>query len=412
MCALYVPTIHARSNLFFQGYTCSIDQITSISMTNSLSAIALAQQLADELTVWIECESPSNYPPGIQKMAEMVAQQAHASGLNVSLTQIGQAKELPLLVVSNRALNDTRPGILILAHLDTVHPVGTLKINPCRIEDDKLYGPGSYDMKAGTLLALKALAELSAPGDTRLPIDFVMVPDEEVGSHASRPFIEDFAKRALYTLVCEPARPNGGKCVTARKGTGMMHLCVKGRPAHAGMQHEKGRSAIREMAHQILKLEAMTDYDRGITVSVGTISGGTVTNTVPSHCEVMVDFRIPDLNAGEEILARMQALTPVGPDVSLNIDVELNRPPMSRTAESALLVTKLQSCARLAGFELEEAPVTGGGSDANFTAALGVPSVDGLGAEGDGAHTLNEYVIVSALPKRLQFWRHILKTLE
>lgn len=345
-------------------------------------------------------------------MAEIAAKQAREAGLKAEITHIGKQNELPLLVVTNRADGDQRPGILLLAHLDTVHPVGTLKDNPCRIEDDKLYGPGSYDMKGGTLLALKALAGLSKPDATKLPIDFVMVPDEEVGSHASRPYIEDFAKRSLYTLVCEPARPNGGKCVTARKGTGMVHLCVKGRPSHAGMQHEKGRSAIREMAHQILKLEAMTDYDRGITVSVGTISGGTVTNTVPSHCEVMVDFRVPDMPAGEEILARMQKLAPVGPDVSLEIDVELNRPPMVKTPESTRLVEKLQTCATNAGFNLEDAPMTGGGSDANFTAALGVPSVDGLGAEGDGAHTLNEYVFVSALPRRLQFWRNILATLE
>lgn len=381
-------------------------------MTNSLSSIAIAQQLADDLSVWIECESPSNYPEGIHRMAELVSSYARAAGLKVEYTHIGEQQELPLLVVSNRAAGDTRPGVLLLAHLDTVHPVGTLKLNPCRIEDDKLYGPGSYDMKGGTYLALKALGELSKAGDTQLPVDFVMVPDEEVGSHASRPVIEEFAKRARYTLVCEPARPNGGKCVTSRKGTGMMHLCVKGRPAHAGMQHEKGRSAIREMAHQILKLESMTDYERGITVSVGTISGGTVTNTVPSHCEVMVDFRIPDMPAGQEILARMQALAPVGADVSLDINVELNRPPMVKTPESARLVEKLQACATSAGFALEDAPMTGGGSDANFTAALGVPSVDGLGAEGDGAHTLNEYVIVSSLPRRLQFWRNILANLQ
>lgn len=381
-------------------------------MSNSLSSIALAQQLADELSVWIECESPSNYPEGIHRMAQMVAKQALDAGLNAEIKNIGKQQELPLLIISNRAQGDTRPGILVLAHLDTVHPVGTLKLNPCRIEDDKLYGPGSYDMKGGALLTLKALCALSKPESTKLPIDYVMVPDEEVGSHASRPFIEEFAKRSLYTLVSEPARPNGGKCVTARKGTGMVHLCVKGRPSHAGLQHEKGRSAIREMAHQILKLEAMTDYDRGITVSVGTISGGTVTNTVPAHCEVMVDFRIPDMPAGEEVVARMQALSPVGPDVTLEIDVELNRPPMVKTPESSRLVEKLQTCAQGAGFKLEDAPMTGGGSDANFTAALGIPSVDGLGAEGDGAHTLNEYVFVSALPRRLQFWRNILATLE
>ena len=370
----------------------------------------LAAKLAAGISTWIQCESPSNNPQAIERMAQLVAAQARSAGLRVELTHAG-SKNLPILVVSNRAPEDQRAGILLLAHLDTVHPIGTLEINPCRIEDDKLFGPGSFDMKGGTYLALTAFGELSAEGATRLPVDFLMVPDEEVGSHASRPTIEDYAKRAKYTLVCEPARPNGGKCVTARKGTGMMKLTVTGRPSHAGMQHEKGRSAIREMAHQILALEAMTDYERGITVSVGTIHGGTVTNTVPSHCEVMVDFRIPDAAAGQEILARMQALKPVDPDTTLTIDVELNRPPMVKTSATQALLDKLIHHASAAGFTLEDAPVTGGGSDANFTAALGIPSVDGLGAEGDGPHTLKEYIFVSALPRRLQFWRNVLSQL-
>src|SRR5690606_28996348 len=164
-----------------------------------------------------------------------------------------------------------------------------------------------------------------------LPVDFLMVPDEETGSHASRASIERYAANAKYALVCEPARPNGGKCVTARKGTGVLRLDDKGRPAHAGMQHEQGRSAIREMAHQELALEARTEYERGETVSVGTIAGGTVTNTVPARCRCVVDVRVPDLGAAEDVLRRMRSLCAVGPDVELDIDVELNRPPMVRT---------------------------------------------------------------------------------
>ncbi len=248
-----------------------------------------------------------------------------------------------MVYATTRAPGDTRPGILIIGHIDTVHPVGTLGENPCRIEGDRLYGPGSYDMKAGIVLALAGLTGLAAPGATRLPIDFLMVPDEETGSHASREHIEHLAKQAKYGLVCEPARPNGGKCVTARKGTGMLRLGVKGRPAHAGMAHEKGRSAIREMAHQVLALENMTDYARGVTVSVGTIAGGTVTNTVPAQCRCVVDFRVPDMGAAEDVLRRMRQLCAVGPDVELDIDVELNRPPMVKTAESAALLELAQA---------------------------------------------------------------------
>jgi len=382
----------------------------STSTLDKNSNDTLAQSLAQELRTWIECESPSNDPAAVHRMAQIVVTKARAAGLHVTLSEIGETK-LPMIVATNRAPGDTRTGLLLLAHIDSVHPIGTLKTNPCRIEDDKLYGPGAFDMKGGAFLALTALGEFATPNSTKLPVDFLLVPDEEVGSHASRPAIEAHARRARYTLVCEPARPNGGKCVTARKGTGMTKLTVTGRPSHAGMAHEKGRSAIREMAHQIIALEAMTDYARGITVSVGTISGGTVTNTVPSHCEVMVDFRIPDEAAGKEIEARMLSLKPVDPDTTLAIEVELNRPAMVKTPAAQALLDQLIDYADAAGFELIDAPVTGGGSDANFTAALGIPSVDGLGAEGDGAHTLHEYISVSALPRRLQFWRNTLTQL-
>lgn len=370
-----------------------------------------ALALAEGAKVWIECESPSSDPAAIHRMAQIVANQAKVSGLKVTLSEIGPTK-LPLVHVTNRADGDTRSGLLLLGHIDTVHPHGTLQTNPCRIEDDKLYGPGSFDMKGGNFLALTALGEFSKPGSSPMPVDFLLVPDEEVGSHASREHIEAFAKRAVYTLVPEPARPNGGRCVTGRKGTGMLKLVITGRPSHAGMAHEKGRSAIREMAHQILALESMTDYSRGITVSVGTISGGTVTNTVPSHCEIKADFRVPDEAAGQEVLAKMRALKPVDPYVTLDIDVELNRPAMVKSPAADKLLDTLKPFARDAGFVLEEAPVSGGGSDANFTSAIGCPSIDGLGAEGDGAHTLREHIFVSTLPRRLQFWRNTLANLR
>src|SRR5690606_21175031 len=212
-------------------------------------------------------------------------------------------------------------------------------------------------------------------------------------------------------LVCEPARVDAGKCVTARKGVGKMRLAVRGRPSHAGMQHERGRSAIREIAHHVLALEAMTDYERGITVSVGTIRGGTTRNVVPAHAELDIDFRVPDMEAAQSVLSRMQGLQPVGPDIELDIDVSMTRPPMPRTAQVAELLARAQACAAQAGFRLDEAPMTGGGSDANFTAAMGIPTLDGLGAEGDGAHTLKEHVLVDTLPLRLEFWKLMLKDL-
>lgn len=368
-------------------------------------------EIAAGIQTWLRCESPSSSPQGIAAMVALVEQHAKAAGLAAQVSSLGDTTG-PLLHISNRAAGDGRAGILILAHLDTVHPHGTLEQNRCRIEGDKLYGPGAYDMKGGIYLALTALGQLAAPGSTALPVDFLLVPDEETGSHQSRASIERFAGNARYALVCEPARADAGKCVTARKGTGMLRLKVQGRPAHAGVDHQKGRSAIREMAHQVLALEAMTDYARGVTVSVGTISGGTVTNTVPSQCEVVVDFRVPDRQAAEDILAKMRALKPVGSEVTLDIDVELNRPPMVKTDAVAGLLARAQTWAAEAGFVLEDAPMTGGASDANFTAALGVPTLDGLGADGDGAHTLHEHILVSTLAPRLTFWNLLLRNLN
>lgn len=370
----------------------------------------ITQSLVDGITAWMQCESPTSSPEGLARMVAAMARYATDAGLHATVTPLG-ATVGPLLYITNRAAGDERPGLLILGHSDTVHPIGTLQANPCRIEGDRFYGPGGYDMKAGIYLALTALRDLAAAGATALPVDFLVVPDEETGSHASREHIEAFARNARYTLVCEPARANGGKCVTARKGTGMLRLGVKGRAAHAGVQHEKGRSAIREMAHQILALEAMTDYTRGVTVSVGTIEGGTATNTVPDRCRCVVDFRLPDLSAADELVDKMQALKPVGVDMELDIDVEVNRPPMVRNEAAVALLERAKASAQHAGFTLEEAPMTGGGSDANFTSALGVPTLDGLGADGDGAHTLHEHILVSTLEARLNFWRHLLANL-
>lgn len=369
-----------------------------------------SNDLVEGICAWIAHESPSHDAARVRSMQLLARDHAASLGLQTRVREL-QPDRAPLLWVSNRAPGDERPGILILAHLDTVHPVGTLEQNPIRIEDDRLYGPGSYDMKAGAYLALLGLG-YHAQGTSALPVDYLFSPDEEIGSHTSRQAIEEFASNARYVLVTEPARPNGGRCVTARKGTGSVRLTVKGRPAHAGMQHERGRSAIKEMAHQVIALEALTDYERGITVSVGTIKGGTVTNVVPSHCEIVVDFRVPDKQASDHLVSCLQNLKPRDPDCELIVDIELNRPPMTRSDDTQALLSTAQSCAQQAGFSLQEAPMTGGGSDANFTAAMGIPTIDGLGADGDGAHTLKEHVLISTLEKRLEFWRLLLLQLR
>lgn len=367
----------------------------------------LNETLRLQIIRWVELESPSHDAQTLNAMAKLILSEVKDSALQVE--QINLSSETgPLLHIHNRAPNDSRSGVLVLGHYDTVHPVGTLAQNPCRQEGDQLFGPGIYDMKSGVVLALSALKELSQPDSTQLPIDLVLVPDEETGSHYSREHIEGFAKKAKYTLVCEPARVEEGRCVTARKGTGNIVITAHGRPAHAGIQHEKGRNAIEEIAHQVLALEKLTDYERGITVSVGVIKGGTTSNVVPSWCQITADFRVPNAEMAQRLEQQVSQLKNVNPDITLEVDFILNRPAMPRTESTAALLKQCQTYALQAGFELKEAPMTGGASDANFTAALGIPTLDGLGADGNGAHTLKEHILVSTLAQRRQFWLHTL----
>ncbi|MCC2596102.1 M20 family metallopeptidase [Pusillimonas sp. MFBS29] len=367
--------------------------------------------LLEMIERWVRLESPSHSDEALQDMAQLIVADARGLGLNVDLHDLGSAGA-PLVHIHNRAAGDDRPGILVLGHYDTVHPVGILEKNALRREGDKLYGPGIYDMKAGICLALVGLAKAQQSGGTALPVDLVILPDEETGSHRSRTAIEDYARKSRYALVCEPARADRGRCVTARKGTGFITVKAHGRPAHAGMQHQKGRNAIEEIAHQVLALQAMTDYERGITVSVGVVKGGTTPNVVPEHCEIRADFRLPDPEAADELRAKVNGLQARVPDVELDVVFELNRPPMPRTEGTVALLKRCQAYAAAAGLDLDEAPMTGGASDANFTAALGLPTLDGLGADGDGAHTLYEHILVSTLASRQQFWINTLQALN
>lgn len=371
----------------------------------------ITQQLVTQITRWVELESPSHDPQALRTMADLIDRDASDAGLRVERIDLG-AETGPALHIHNRAPGDTREGILILGHYDTVHPVGTLQKNACRQDGDKLYGPGIYDMKSGVCLALYGLSRLATENSSALPIDLLLLPDEETGSHYSRPTIEQFAQRAKYTLVAEPARAEGGRCVTARKGTGTIVLTAHGQASHAGVAHEKGINAIEEMAHQVLALQALTDYDAGTTVSVGLIQGGTTSNVVPDASQIEVDFRIVDEQAAEALEQAVNKLRPVLPGATLDIEFELNRPAMPRTPATVELLKNCQAFAQRAGFSLEEAPRTGGASDANFTAALGVPTLDGLGADGDGAHTLNEYILVSTLAQRALFWYYTLAELD
>ncbi|HEX8167006.1 MAG TPA: M20 family metallopeptidase, partial [Beijerinckiaceae bacterium] len=302
-------------------------------------------------------------------------------------------------------------AVLVLSHLDTVHPVGTAARDlPVRLDGDRLYGPGCYDMKGGAYLALQAFKEVARAGAARRPVVYLMTPDEEIGSPMTRPLIEDLARSAAFALVTEPAR-DGGKVVTGRKGVGRFEVHVEGRPAHSGARHDEGRSAIREAARQILKIEAMTDYGRGVTTTVGMISGGTAANVIPQHCRFAVDLRVVSAADGEAFAAAILGLTPHDPDVRVAVTGGMNRPPYEKSEGVERLYRHARGLAEELGFDLGEVPLTGGGSDGNFTAAQGVPTLDGLGIDGDGAHTLHEYGLVSSIEPRRKLMARLLETL-
>ncbi|HEY0439810.1 MAG TPA: M20 family metallopeptidase, partial [Xanthobacteraceae bacterium] len=282
---------------------------------------------------------------------------------------------------------------------------------PIRRDGDQLYGPGIYDMKGGAYLAMDAMRRVVRAGSAKLPITFLFTPDEEVGSPTSRAVIEAEAARARYVLVTEPAR-DGGKAVTARKGVGRFEVTATGVPSHSGARHEKGRSAIKELAHQVLAIEAMTDYGRGITTTVGMISGGTAPNVIPEHGRISVDLRVRDAETGKAMEARILGLTAVDADVRLAVTGGMNRPPFEKSPAIAALLAHAARVAREIGIGLTDTEMTGGGSDGNFTAALGVPTLDGLGIDGEGAHTHWEHALISSIEPRLRLMQRLLETLQ
>jgi glutamate carboxypeptidase len=284
--------------------------------------------------------------------------------------------------------------------MDTVWDLGTVAERPVRIENGKLYGPGSFDMKGGivnALWAMRALWELGLPPGK--PITLFISSDEETGSHTSRPAIEAEALKHDVVFVLEPAQPPLASLKTWRKGVGMYRVTVTGEAAHAGADHEKGINAIQELAHQILTIQGFTDYEVGTTLNVGVVGGGTRSNVVPAQAWARVDMRVMDASEAARVEATMQGLKPHLSGTTVEVSGGLNRPPMVRAPQIAALYARAEALAGEMGFEITEAG-SGGGSDGNFTAALGVPTLDGMGAVGDGGHALHEHVVIDSLPER------------
>jgi len=301
--------------------------------------------------------------------------------------------------------------VLLLGHVDTVWPVGTLERMPCRIDGDRLTGPGCFDMKYGdvqALWALRALVESGAVGDKTFV--FFVNTEEEVGSPTSRPILEQLAAQAECTLVLEPSLGTEGAVKVWRKGVGMYRLAVRGVAAHAGADPEKGRSAVLELAQQIVDLDRINDLAKGTTVNVGVIRGGTRQNVVAASAEAEIDLRARTMDEARRADERIRTRPTFVPGTSVRIEGGLNRPPMEETPASRRLYDLAKRLAAEEGIALA-ATGTGGGSDGNFTAALGIPTLDGLGAVGDGAHADTEHILVSAIAPRLAWFTRFLAEL-
>jgi len=381
----------------------------SANDARNMPEIDPAEILAD-IKRWAAIESPSKDGVAVNRVVDVA--EAAMESLGMTVRRRPGRDGFGDCVVARSPWGGDGPGILIMAHLDTVHPHGTVD-GPLKLEekDGYLYGPGVYDMKGGACLGVAALRQLVRAGrETPLPVTYLFTPDEEVGSPTSRDLIEELGLANKYVLVLEPGR-DGNKCVTARKGCARYVVRVHGKPSHAGMRHQDGVSAVLEAARQIARIEALTDYETGVTASVGLWSGGTGVNVRPGSSEFEVDVRLPDEKSATETCAFIDGLTPVATGARIEIDGGMNRPPYPKTEAIADLLAHAQQLATEQDMVLEDT-TTGGFSDGNFTAAVGVPTLDGLGVDGDGAHTEEERLLVDSIGPRTQLLIRLLETLR
>jgi glutamate carboxypeptidase len=351
--------------------------------------------LLDLVRALVLRESPSDDVPALEACATELATRLAAAGASISRVDGGSTAAHLVADWPGEG-----PSILLLGHFDTVWPVGQLQRMPLVERDGKLYGPGVVDMKAGVAIgatAAKVLAN-SLPAARRPRVTLLVTSDEEVGSRASRVEIERRARESAAVLVLEPALP-GGAVKTARKGVGEFQILARGIASHAGASPEAGASAVHELARQITAIEALSDPARGLSLNVGVIAGGTRSNVVAEEASALVDVRVSRMDDAPRVEAALAGLVPVNPRVRLEVRGRISRPPMERTPGVARVFDLARDVARGFGRDLEEG-ATGGASDGNFTAALGVPTLDGLGALGEGPHALHEHVVVNELAPR------------
>jgi len=357
----------------------------------------------------VEIESPSHDKEAVDRMSHLVAAEWRKRGAQV---RILPQREYGDQVIAELKPRDkaTGPQLLVLGHMDTVYPIGALEKTPFRVAKGLAWGPGTFDMKAGLTIALAAADAMRALKlSERRKLVFLWTSDEEVGSGASRAIIEHEARKSEAVFVLEPSYGRDGRLKTERKGVGEAELIVTGRSAHAGIDPESGVNAVHELALQIARLLTWNDRKRGITVQANVIQGGTVTNVVAASARALIDVRVRRLADAHTLNQRLRALRPILHGAKIEVLGGVNRPPMERTPASQKLFANAQRLAAEMGLNLGQA-ATGGGSDGNFTAALGVPTLDGLGAVGDGAHSPREHIQIRSLSQRAALLAGLLTT--
>jgi len=355
----------------------------------TLAKLAEPKTLA-RLEALVRVESPSHDKPAVDRVGSLVAEMAEALGGRVKRYRHRQHGDSLLFSFGPR--RSKLPPLLLLGHLDTVWPVGTLQKMPYRATSEKIAGPGVLDMKGGIAMALTAIELLLNQGTLPQPVLLLLHGDEEIGSPASRSITESIAKKCRSVFVLEPGQGVRGAYKTARKGVGHYRLQVKGVASHSGVDFESGHSAVLELAQQLERIANMTDLARGLTVNPGVIGGGTLSNVIAAEAWAEIDVRIARMRDAARIDRQLRGLHAVDKACRLTLTGGLNRPPMERSRAIATLFRQAQNLAAQFNLKLEEAS-TGGGSDGNFTAALGVPTLDGMGAVGEGAHATHEHLL-------------------
>src|ERR1700688_2298792 len=367
-----------------------------------------SKTILDGIRRWVEVETPTEAPGQVNKLATMVADGYR--DLPATVERVAGRNGCGDHLVARSSWGQDAPGILILSHLDTVHPIGFIGRLPFKIEGDSAFGPGIYDMKGGAYLAYHAFRQICADAArSPLGVTQLYVSDEEIGSPTSRTLIEAEGRKAKYVLVTEPAR-DGGKIVTGRKGVARFEVFIKGVPAHAGTKPEDRRSAIRELANVIQTLEAMNDLKRGVSVNVGVVRGGTRPNVIAEEAYAEVDMRVPNIADADELVPKILGLKSRTDGVSVKVVGELNRPPYEKGNAGAALFEHARTLATELGFDLVDT-ATGGGSDGNFTAPH-TATLDGLGVDGKGAHTHYEQIYISSIEPRARLLYRLYQTLR